>query len=224
MDRTRIEIADGIAWITLDDGKVNAMSIEMMAELNARLDQAAGAKAVTVIEGRAGIFSAGFDLGTFRRGPDEARRMVRDGALLVERLLTFPEPVLTACTGHAYPMGAFLMLAADVRLGISGPYQIGMNEVAIGLTIPLFAVEIARHRLTPPGFARLTTAAMFDPQRAAELGYLDEVVAPDVLTERARAEATRLTTLDRDAFRATKARTTETAARALRGAIERELV
>ena len=43
--------------------------------------------------------------------------MVRAGAQLVARLLAFPRPVLTVCTGHAYPMGAFLMLAADVRLG-----------------------------------------------------------------------------------------------------------
>ena len=39
-----------------------------------------------------------------------------------------------------------------------------MNEVAIGLTVPKFAVELARHRLTPPAFARITTASMFDPQ------------------------------------------------------------
>ncbi|NIU77875.1 MAG: enoyl-CoA hydratase, partial [Gammaproteobacteria bacterium] len=94
------------------------------------------------------------------------------GARLVQRLLRFPRPVVTACTGHAYPMGAFLMLSADVRFGAEGPFRIGMNEVAIGLTVPGFAVELARHRLAPPGFGRVTTAKMFDPEEARHVGYL----------------------------------------------------
>ena len=110
-----------------------------------------------------GRLSAGFDLRTFERGLAAGVAMVRAGAELVLRLLAFPQPVLTVCTGHAYPAGAFLMLAADVRLGAAGPWRIGMNEVAIALTVPNFAVELARHRLTPPGFARITSAAMFAP-------------------------------------------------------------
>ena len=165
-EKTRIRIEGGVAWITLDDGKVNALSSEMIGEIGAALDAAEGAAAVTVLSGREGIFSAGFDLKTFQHGPEAGAQMVRAGAELVARLLAFPLPVLTVCAGHAYPAGAFLMLAADVRLGAAGPWRIGMNEVAIGLTLPKFAVELARHRLTPPGFVRITTAAMFAPEEA----------------------------------------------------------
>ncbi len=80
--------------------------------------------------------------------------MLRAGAELILRLLALPRPVLGVCTGHAYPMGAFLMLSADVRFAVAGEWRIGMNEVAIGLTVPGFAVELARHRLTPAGFER----------------------------------------------------------------------
>jgi enoyl-CoA hydratase len=135
-NRTRVGIEDGIAWITMDDGKVNALSSEMLGELGDALDAAERAGAVTVLKGREGIFSAGFDLTTFKRGPEASLAMLRAGAQLIERLLAFPHPVLTVCTGHAYPMGAFLMLSADVRLGVAGPWRIGMNEVAIGLTVP----------------------------------------------------------------------------------------
>ena len=221
--RTRIEIEDGIAHLVLDDGKVNALSAETIGEIGAALDAARAAGAVTVLRGREGIFSAGFDLATFQRGAAASVAMVRAGAELVARILAFPLPVLTVCTGHAYPAGAFLMLAADVRFGIAGPWRIGMNETAIGLTVPRFAVELARHRLAPPGFARVQTAAMFAPEEALRLGYLDRVLAPDALDAAVREEAERLRTLDPRAFAATKIRTNERVLDAVRVALDDEL-
>jgi enoyl-CoA hydratase len=115
------------------------------------------------------------------------------------------------------------MMSADVRLGLAGPWRIGMNEVAIGLTVPKFAVELARHRLTPPGFARISTAAMFDPQEALRLGYLDHVLDADRLADAVQAEASRLRTLDMPSFAATKARINDGALRAVGAAVEEEL-
>jgi len=220
--RTQLGIEGGIAWLTLDDGKVNALSAELLGEIEQALDAAERAQAVTVLTGRAGIFSAGFDLRTFQRGADAGVAMVGAGAELVLRLLRFPRPVLTVCTGHAYPAGAFLMLAADVRFGVAGPWRIGMNEVAIGLTVPKFAVELARHRLTPPGFARITSAAMFAPEEALRLGYLDRVLEPAELDGAVREEAARLRALDGPSFAATKARINECAIRAIERALDEE--
>lgn len=221
--RARVGIEDGTAWITLDDGKVNAMSSAMLGEIGDALDAAERAGVVAVLMGREGIFSAGFDLPTFRRGLEAGVEMVRAGAQLVARLLAFPRPVLTVCTGHAYPMGAFLMLAADVRFGVAGPWRIGLNEVAIGMTVPKFAVELARHRLTQPGFARITTAPMFAPEEALRLGYLDRVVAADQLAGAVQEEACRLRALDMPSFAATKARINERALHAIRVALDEEI-
>ena len=83
--------------------------------------------------------------------------MVRAGVRVIERMLALPRPIVTVCTGHAYPMGAFLMLCADVRFGVPGDWNIGMNEVAIGLAVPQFAVELARidsRRQVPCGLQR----------------------------------------------------------------------
>jgi enoyl-CoA hydratase len=222
-DRTTLTLVDGVAWIAMDDAKVNALSAELIGELGAALDAAEQAGAIAVLSGRPGVFSAGFDLRTFERGPAAGTAMVRAGAELVLRLLAFSRPVLTVCAGHAYPAGAFLMLAADVRLGAEGPWRIGMNEVAIGLTVPKFAVELARHRLTPPGFARITTAPMFAPDEALRLGYLDRVLPEAELTEAARAEAERLRALDGASFAATKARINARALEAVRAALDEEL-
>ena len=220
---TKLAIEDGIARITLDDGKVNAMSSTMLGEIDAALGAAERAGAVVVLAGREGIFSAGFDLPTFARGRDASLAMVRAGAELVARLLAFPRPVLTVCTGHAYPMGAFLMLAADVRFGVAGPWRIGLNETAIGITVPKFAVELARHRLAPPGFARIPSAALFGPEEALRLGYLDRVLAPDQLAGAVEEEARRLRALDLPSFAATKARINERALSAVRAALEEEM-
>ena len=222
-ERTTLDLQDGIAWITMDDGKVNALSTGMLEEIDGRLDESEAAGAVTVLAGREGLFSAGFDLGVFQKGSAEVLAMLRVGAGLIERLLAHPFPVLTACTGHAYPMGAFLMLSADVRFGAAGPYRIGMNETAIGLTVPNFALELARHRLTPPGLALVTTAGMFAPETAAALGYLDQVVPEEVLTEAVMREAERVRALDMPSYAATKARINETVLRAVRAAIASDL-
>lgn len=222
-EKVSVHIDDGVAWIGMDDGKVNALSADLIGQVGLALDKAEAAGAVTVLSGRDGIFSAGFDLGTFDRGFEASLEMIRAGAQLIQRLLAFPLPVITACAGHAYPMGAFLMLSADVRFGIAGPWRIGMNEVAIGITVPKFAVELARHRLTPPGFARVTTAAMFDPEQARSAGYLDHVVTGENLAASANEEASRLRTLDMKSYAATKARINERVLAAIAAAVEAEI-
>lgn len=222
-DRTRLEIEGGVAWLTLDDGKVNALSTEMLAEIASALDAAESAGAIVLLRGREGMFSAGFDLKTFKKGPAETVAMLRAGAEVIVRLLGFPRPVLSLCTGHAYPAGAFLIMSSDVRFCVDGPWRIGMNEVAIGLTLPHFAIELARHRLTPPGFARLTTGALFPPDEARHFGYVDRIVAPGEVDDVVRAEVERLLALDMPSFAATKARVNAHAIRAIRDAVDGEL-
>jgi enoyl-CoA hydratase len=206
MSNVSLELEDDIAWITLDDGKANVMSRGMLEALDTRLDEAAACSRVTVLSGRAGIFSAGFDLKTFERGADASAQMLDAGVRVIIKMLEHPTPILSACTGHAYPMGAFLLLASDVRIGMEGDWRIGLNEVAIGITLPHFAIALARHRLSPSGFARVTTGAMFDPQQAEKAGYLDYVVSADAFAGRCKATARQLLTLDATAYRATKER------------------
>jgi len=220
---TRLEISGGLARLTLDDGKVNAMSTGLLRAIAGAADEAERADAVLVVTGREGIFSAGFDLKTFAQGPGPGVEMVRTGAEVILRLLETPIPVLTVCTGHAYPMGAFLMLSADSRLGVAGPWRIGMNETAIGITVPRFALALARHRLTAPGYARIQSAAQFGPEEAMRLGYLDRVVEPDALAGAVDEEAARLRDLDRKAFAGTKARANLRAVADIRAALEEDV-
>jgi enoyl-CoA hydratase len=215
---------DRIARVTMDDGKVNALSIPMLRELHAALDQAEADGAIVVLGGREGYLSAGFDLGVFRSEPERLPEMLRLGATLCERLLSFPTPVLAVAGGHAIAAGSFLLLSVDARLGVEGPFKIGLNEVRIGLTMPLFVIELARHRLAPAHFDRaVISAAMYEPAGAVTAGFLDQVVAPADLGEAAAALAADLAGLNSEAHAATKLRARSTALTALGAAIEAEL-
>jgi enoyl-CoA hydratase len=213
----------GIATLVMDDGKANAMSIAMLETLHAAFDRAEDDGAVVLLSGREGLFSAGFDLKVFPQGREATLKMLRLGATLYEKILSFPFPVVTACTGHAYPAGAFLMLSADRRIGADGPFLIGMNEAVIGLTLPGFAVELARHRLAPSYFQRTVTGDMYDPTEAVTAGFLDEVVAAEEVTDRAREVAEGLCNIDLEAHRGTKKKVRAQWLAALRASIEAEL-
>jgi len=210
-----------IATITMDDGKVNALSLAMLAQLNGALDQALADRAVVVLAGRKGVFSAGFDLAVLKAGGPDAPAMVRGGFELAARLLAFPAPVVIACTGHAIAMGVFLVLSGDYRVGTAGAFKVTANEVALGLTMPQAAIEICRQRLAPAHLHRaLVLAEPYSPDDAIAAGFLDRVVPGAELPGVAAGLAAMLVPLDRDAHAATKLRLHAPALAALRAAIE----
>ena len=222
MDQLVTYVLDGsVATITMDDGKVNALSPQMFAELNTSLDRAVRDHAVVVLSGRPGIFSAGFDLGILKGGGTEATTMLRAGFELSARMLSFPSPVVIACPGHAIAMGMFLLLSGDYRIGVSGAFKFVANEVAIGLTMPLAAVEIIRQRLTPASFNRaITLAERFSPENAVEAGLLDLVVQAPELRSSANDAAIALTKLDMTAHFASKLRAREHTLKVIRAGID----
>ncbi|HEY1969021.1 MAG TPA: crotonase/enoyl-CoA hydratase family protein [Pseudonocardia sp.] len=217
--------SDAVALITLDDGKRNALSPSMLEQIGGALDRAeadgTGHGTVVLLTGRAGTFSAGFDLGVLRGGGEEAAAMVRGGFELSLRLLEFPSPVVISCPGHALAMGSFLLLSADYRIGALGPYKIGAHEVAIGMTMPWVAIELSRQRLAPAHFHRaLINAEIYSPQDAVSSGFLDRAVPADELADAALDIATGLAKLDMPAHRATKLRVRESGLAAMRAGLE----
>jgi enoyl-CoA hydratase len=213
----RYSFDDGVATIAMDDGKANVMTPAMQAALNAALDRAEADRAVVLLTGRPRMFSGGYDLAMFSRAPAEALSTIKAGGALVTRLFSFPLPVVMACTGHAVAQGAFLLMSADVRIGANGAFKFGLNEVAIGLTIPHYGVEIARARLTPSWFNHATTTGtMYAPGEALAAGFLDRMVDEPAVLDTAREEARRLVKIDLAAHAATKLRVRRPALEAMR--------
>ncbi|HEX4429824.1 MAG TPA: crotonase/enoyl-CoA hydratase family protein [Frankiaceae bacterium] len=207
---------DSIATLMMDDGKVNVLSPQMLAELGGALDKAEAEAGVVILTGREGRFSGGFDLSILQGGGRAAIDMLDAGFGLAERLLRFPKPVVAACNGHAIAMASFLLNCVDYRVGAAGAYRITANEVTLGLTMPRAAVEICRQRLTPSHFHRaMGLAEVFSPAGAVEAGFLDEAVEPGELGSTAHARASQMLALDPQAHAETKLRTREHALDAL---------
>ena len=188
----RYALQDRVAVVSLDDGKANALSHDALDAIGVALDRAEADEAGAVlIMGRPGRFSAGFDLSVMRGGDMEAvQNLVFKGAGLAVRIFEFPVPVVFGVTGHALAMGAVLCMAADIRIGVRGDYKVGLNEVAIGMTLPDFALILAEERLSRRHLTRATAhAEIYTPESAVDAGYLDWVVDEDDLAEAALAQA-----------------------------------
>ncbi|MCG8589262.1 MAG: crotonase/enoyl-CoA hydratase family protein [Proteobacteria bacterium] len=203
----QLDIQDSVAWLRLDDGKANAISLDVLKAAHEALDQAERDANCVVLLGRPGRFSAGFDLNVMRQGGEATRELVAGGARLGLRLYGFPIPVIAGCTGHALAMGALLLLSTDLRIGVEGEFKLGLNEVAIGMTLPVFGVELARERLSKRHLQRaVASAELYDPAGAVDAGYLDRVVPADALEDVVRKEAAALAALPREAHAGTKLR------------------
>jgi enoyl-CoA hydratase len=202
----RYQLEGRVARVVLDDGKANAISLATLELLNGYLDRAQKEAGAGVVLGRPGCLSGGFDLATMRSGNLAAvRGLVRAGAELFLRLYEYPLPVVAGCTGHAVAAGAILLLSVDTRIGAEGNFKIGLPEVTIRMTLPVFAFELARERLSKRHFVRATSQAeMYAPNAALEAGYLDRVVPAAELGAACLAEASRLAELPQPAFGASK--------------------
>lgn len=196
---------DGIATLTLNNGKVNAFSHELIAQFNQALDQGEADNAIVIVTGQPGILSGGYDLKVMMSGPQAAIELVAAGSTLARRMLSHPQPIIVACPGHAIAKGAFVLLSADYRIGVDGPFSIGLNEVKIGMTMHHAGIALARDRLTKPAFQRsVINAEIFTPQGAVAAGFLDQVVARDELMNAAREMAEQLKKINMTAHKNTK--------------------
>ncbi len=183
-------LEDSLAVVRMDDGKANALSVEMIDALLAALARAEGEAKALVLAGRPERFCAGFDLRVMMSGPEQATALLKRGSELLLKLYDAAVPLVIACTGHALAGGALVVLTGDLRLGAAGAFKIGLNEVSIGLPVPVLAMELARDRLTKSELHRATLlATIYTPDDAKRAGYLDDVVPEEgIVRQRKRRQ------------------------------------
>ena len=225
IESVQYKLQDQVATIRIDDGKRNALSPQVLREINQALDRAESDRAIVIMTGRESVFSAGFDLHVMKRGGINALRMLRAGYAMTARVMSYPYPVIAACNGHALAMGVFLMLSADYVIGSRGDFKIAANEVAIGLTMPRVAAAMLRHRLNPAAFQRaVTLSEYFDVDSATSAGFFDELVDPADLIPRAETCAGDFKTLDPLAHTTSKRRIRASLIRKIRLSIPLDLL
>ena len=186
-----------ISIITIDDGKANVFGVPMTSALSAALDEIDTKEGAVVIEGREGIFSAGFDLNVMNSGDPDAQREMRLGGVNVAlKAMDFPRPIVAAVTGHAVAMGAIFTCGLDWRIGARGNFKHGLNEIKDGLALPMFGVELPRFRLNPTRFQEaVMRSTIYSPDDAVAVGFLDEVVDAERCREAAFEKAQELAAL-----------------------------
>ena len=197
---------DNISIITLDDGKVNAFSYEMLAQVHSLLDEVPQKTGALVIKGRDGIFSGGFDLKTFATG-DLAKitNMVELGYNLLLKIYSFDRPVVAAVSGHAIALGLFVACSADYRIAIDGKYVCHANEVRNNMDIPTQIMEILKERVNKKYFySAVYHSDPYSVQESIEVGYIDEVISEDRFMERVMEKAKELASLPHPFYAKTK--------------------
>jgi enoyl-CoA hydratase len=205
-----------VLLLRLAHGKASALDLELLDELCSAMDEFEASEArACVLTGTGSIFSAGVDL----------KRIVDGGVEYIEaflpaldraisRLLFSDRPLVTACNGHAIAGGCLVACCGDRRLGARGKGRVGVPELAVGVPFPPLAVELVRFSVGPKNLQRaLLDAAVHSMEDALELGFIDELVEPEELEERAIETARRLAAIPPSSFAFTKQRARE----ALRG-------
>ncbi len=202
------EVRGNVLVVHIDDGKANALSAERIATLIGLIDRVENDTdiAAMVLHGReGGAFCAGFDLNVMRGGDLAAvSALVSDGGALIHRMYGARVPVVAACTGHALAAGALLLLGCDVRFGADVDCKIGLNEVAIGMVLPDWAITLAADRLSKRHVQRsIVNGRITDAAGAVEVGFLDAAVPAESVLDAAIGEATALAALPALAYAGT---------------------
>ena len=215
---------ENYAIITINNGKANAISHEVVSGLNASLDKAEQDDKIVILTGTSGIFSGGFDLKVMTKSPESAKELVTKGSRLSLRMLSFKKPIIIACNGHAIAKGAFLLLSSDYRIGVEGNFKIGLNEVMIGMTMHNAGIAIAKSRLSEVYLNRsVNNAEIFSSEDAIKAGFLDVIVPEDHLLPTAIKVAEMFTKLNKKAHAGTKLKLRQPHLDALENAIELDL-
>jgi enoyl-CoA hydratase len=214
-------IQDEVAILHFDDGKANAVSHDFIDAMEEGLTRAEKEAKAVIIRGREGLLSGGFDLNEFKKGPEETRALAGRGVELFIRMYSHPQPLLIASTGHAVAAGAFLLLTADNRIGAAGDFKICLPETAIGMTIPTALQPLCSDRLSPRYLTRaVIQAEAFNPENAAEAGFLDEVVDAEKLDQHTMEIAIKMAALPAKPYKANKLYTRKDALEIMRREIK----
>ena len=205
-DIAKLSKEGDISIIQLNDGKANAFSFDMLTTVQGFLSEIPKDSGAVVITGSEGLFSGGFDLKTLASGDAEAAvKMTNLGFKTLLDLYSFPRPIVAAVSGHAVALGLFTVCCADIRVGIEGKFVLQANEVRNNMDIPVQIMEIVKDRLDKKHFYKaIYHAEVYPMHEAISAGYIDEIVPPANLMEKALEKAEDLATLGHPYYMNTK--------------------
>jgi enoyl-CoA hydratase len=175
---------DGIGWLKFNRPPMNALSTELVLEIERAMDWFCREDDVLVVvlyaEGK--VFVAGADIAEMSKfTPMQAREFARNGHRALGKIASCEKPVIAAVNGYALGGGCEITIACDIRV-LSDSVKIGQPEVSLGL-IPGFGGTQRLARLVGPGVAKelIFTADAIDAAEALRIGLANKVVPADKL-------------------------------------------
>jgi len=198
---------DGTVILRLAHGRANAMDTELLRALRQALEpKRLGDARAVVITAAGAIFSAGVDLPrVLSGGRDYLAEFLAELSGAFRELFVVPRPVIAAVNGHAIAGGCVVACACDYRLMARGGGRIGLPELRVGVPFPISASEILRHAI---GVGRAQRAMLVghnvEAQDSVEHGFIDELVEPERLMERALEVAATMAAAPPDSYARTK--------------------
>ncbi len=188
----------GIACLTLNaPERLNALSDEMLAALQAQLDSLQEDRSVraVILAARGKAFCAGHDLKQMtaaRQSEDGGKAYFKDlfdrCAHMMQTIQKIPQPVIAQVQGIATAAGCQLVATCDMAVAAQGT-RFGVNGVNIGLFCSTPMVALTRNIPRKQAFEMLTTGSFIPAERAEALGLINRVVAPEALEAETRALA-----------------------------------
>lgn len=203
------QVSDGIAVVTMNYGKVNALDIAFCEAMAARFQElAASAQArAVVLTAKGKVFSAGVDLIRLSEGGESyIRQFLPALHAMYDAVFFHPKPMVAAVNGHAIAGGCVLACCGDRRVMARGQGRIGVTELLVGVPFPVLAFEIVR-AVVPARFLPEVTYSgpTYEADAALERGFIDEIAEPGEVLEDAYAIAQELAELSPAAFAQAKA-------------------
>jgi enoyl-CoA hydratase/carnithine racemase len=202
-----IELDGDVAWVTIDNPPVNALSRTVLLDLGRAADLLDADDRVrsVVLSGAGRAFAAGGDVHELAAvDAAAAPSYAREVQAAVRALATCGKPVIAAVHGFALGGGTEVALCCDLRLAARGAH-FGLPEVQLGL-IPGTGATARLARVVGPGRAKelILSGRVIDAEEALAIGLVDELVDREDMRDRARELAYRFSTSSPDAVRAAK--------------------
>jgi enoyl-CoA hydratase/carnithine racemase len=206
-----LESRDKVAVLRLENGVTNAINPEFVRQITQALTEVREQYQGLVLSGGAKFFSIGFDLPALLPldRPGMTRFFEEFEHMLLD-LLRLPLPVACAIAGHAIAGGTILALTGDFRFAASGKKMVGLNEIRLGLPVPLLADLMLRQLVGDRAATTLLYGGeLLTVSAAEEIGLLDKLVPEAELEDYCVKKIADLALFFRPAFAEIKANRVE---------------
>ncbi len=194
MPQALIENRDEVAILRLNNGVINAISPTLLEDMSSALGQIKSEYSGLVLAGGPKFFSIGLELPTLLKLNRADMTDFFDRFLqVVFELYTFPLPSVCVLAGHAPAGGTVFALTCDYRFAAAERKVIGLNEVKIGLPVPVIADGMLRQIVGDRAATEIIYLGEFlQPEAAQQIGLVDKIFPIEEVEDRAVEKANRL--------------------------------